>query len=439
MKKLISLFLVAILALSIMVFNASAAKINTVSLQGEELFDDAFSIFDMINRERLSESRSKLVMDKELMDYAMLRCKELSIKFSHDRPNGKSFYSAFDRAYGEDIFTGSTSYEYVMEQWLQSSDSRQDILTDYYKSVGVGAVEVDGSYYWVLIFGIDKENNLVVDRTNFDVEANDSGLVSFKKSLISAKIRFGNTSLCKNNSTRATVSFYNGITYTQIDPSSVTFNSSNKNVCLINNLGKILGLKQGKSTISVTLSGDNYPFLEQDFYVNGEVEDVRVNRSTYTFYRTNKSGSLKLSAKVTPYNAKNRKITWKSSNTKVATVDSNGKVTMKSKGTAKITATSVDSPRVSDSCTVKVVQRVTGMKLNKNNISLKKKKIYKLKANCSPSNASNKSVTWKSYNTRVAKVDKNGKVTGVKKGTTTVRATAKDGSKKYANCKVKVS
>lgn len=439
MKKLISLFLVAILALPIMVFNASAAKINTVSISGEELFDEAFSIYDEINRERVSKSRSKVVMDKELMNYAMLRCKELAIKFSHNRPNGKSFYSAFDRAYGEDIFTGSTSYEYVMEQWLQSSDSRQDILTDYYKSVGVGAVEVDGSYYWVLIFGIDKENNLVVDRTNFDVEANDSGLVSFKKSLISAKIRFGNTSLCKNNSTRATVSFYNGITYTQIDPSSVTFNSSNKNVCLINHLGKILGVEQGKSTISVTLSGDNYPFLEQDFYVNGEVEDVRVNRSTYTFYRTNKSGSLKLSAKVTPYNAQNRKITWKSSNTKVATVDSNGKVTMKSKGTAKITATSVDSPRVSDSCTVKVVQRVTGMKLNKNNISLKKKKTYKLKANCSPSNASNKSVTWKSYNTRVAKVDKNGKVTGVKKGTTTVRATAKDGSKKYANCKVKVS
>ena len=176
MKKLISLFLVGVLSLSVMIFDASAAKVNTVSISGEELFDDAFSIFDMINRERLSESRSKLVMDKELMNYAMLRCKELAIKFSHNRPNGKSFYSAFDRAYGEDIFTGSTSYEYVMEQWLQSSDSRQDILTDYYKSVGVGAVEVDGSYYWVLIFGIDKKNDLIVNRTEFDVEANDSGL-----------------------------------------------------------------------------------------------------------------------------------------------------------------------------------------------------------------------------------------------------------------------
>ena len=278
-----------------------------------------------------------------------------------------------------------------------------------------------------------------MNRTEFDVEANDSGLVSFKKSLIEAKIRFGNTSLCKNNSTRVTISFYNGVSYTQIDPSSVTFDSSNKNICVINKFGKILGLEQGKSTISVTLNGDSYPFLEQDFYVNGEVEDVTLSRSSYTYYRTNKSGSLKLSARVTPYNAGNTRVTWKSSNNRVATVDSNGRVTMKGKGTARITATSVDSPRVSDSCNIKVVQRVTGVRLNKNTISLKKKKSYRLKATCSPSNADRRSVTWKSYNTKVAKVDKNGKVTGVKKGKTTVRATAGDGSKKYAKCTVKVS
>ncbi len=439
MKKLISLFLVAVLSLSVMIFDVSAAKVNTVSISGEELFDEAFSIYDEINRARVSKSRSKVVMDKELMNYAMLRCKELAIKFSHNRPNGESFYSAFDRAYGEDIFTGSSSTDYVIKQWLQNSSSRKDILTDYYKSIGVGAVEVDGSYYWVLIFGIDKKNDLIVNRTEFDVEANDSGLVSFKKSLIEAKIRFGNTSLCKNNSTRATISFYNGVSYTQIDPSSVTFDSSNKNICVINKLGKILGLKQGKSTISVTLNGDSYPFLEQDFYVNGEVEDVTLSRSSYTYYRTNKSGSLKLSARVTPYNASNTRVTWKSSNNRVATVYSNGRVTMKGKGTARITATSVDSPRVSDSCNIKVVQRVTGVKLNKNTISLKKKKSYRLKATCSPSNADRRSVTWKSYNTKVAKVDKSGKVTGVKKGKTTVRATAGDGSKKYAKCTVKVS
>ena len=79
MKKLISLFLVAVLSLSVMIFDVSAAKVNTVSISGEELFDEAFSIYDEINRARVSKSRSKVVMDKELMNYAMLRCKELAI------------------------------------------------------------------------------------------------------------------------------------------------------------------------------------------------------------------------------------------------------------------------------------------------------------------------------------------------------------------------
>ena len=52
MKKLISLFLVAVLSLSVMIFDVSADKVNTVSIQGEEFFDDAFSIYNMINRER---------------------------------------------------------------------------------------------------------------------------------------------------------------------------------------------------------------------------------------------------------------------------------------------------------------------------------------------------------------------------------------------------
>lgn len=439
MKKLISLLLVAVLSLSVMIFDVSAAKVNTVSIQGEEFFDDAFSIYNMINRERASKNLGRLVMDRELINYAMLRCKELSIKYSHQRPNGESCYGSFPRAYGESIFTGSSSTDYVIEQCLQDSSSRKDIFNGKYKSLGVGTVEVDGSRYWVLIYDYDKFDDKVVNRANYNFESNDNGIVSFKKGYVDAKIRFGNTSLCKDNSTRATVSFFNGITYTHVDPSSVTFDSSNKKVCVINKLGKILGLSQGKSTISVTLNGDSYPFLEQDFYVNGEVEDVTLSRSSYTYYRTNKSGSLKLSARVTPYNAGNTRVTWKSSNNRVATVDSNGRVTMKGKGTARITATSVDSPRVSDSCNIKVVQRVTGVKLNKNTISLKKKKSYRLKATCSPSNANKKSVTWKSYNTRVAKVDKNGKVTGVKKGKTTVRATAGDGSKKYAKCTVKVS
>lgn len=439
MKRLVSLFLAVILMLSFMVYNVSAASVNTVSIEGTELYDDAFAIFDMINQERRKLSRRELVMDSELTTYAMTRCKELSIMFSHNRPNGESFFSKFDRAYGEDIFTGSSSYEYVMGEWLSSETSQNDILTHYYQSVGVGAMEVDGSFYWVLIFGIDKVDDNVVTRVDYEPEVQNITPVSFKKSLVNADIRFGNTSLCVNNTTRATVYFYNGITYTQIDPNSITFDSSNKDVCMINKLGKVFALSKGMTTISVTLNGDSYPFLEEDFYINGEVESVDLNRNSYTYNRSTKNGTLYLSATVTPTSAQNKSLVWKSSNQKVATVNSSGKVTLRSKGTARITVTSVDSPKIYDYCNIKVVQRVTKVKLNKTSVKLKKKKTYKLKATCTPSNANKKSVVWKSSNIKVARVDKYGKVTAVNKGKTTVRATANDGSKKYAKCTITVS
>lgn len=70
---------------------------------------------------------------------------------------------------------------------------------------------------------------------------------------------------------------------------------------------------------------------------------------------------------------------------------------------------------------------VTGLSLNKENVSLVIGDSETLVATVSPDNATNKAVTWKSSDTNVATVDGNGKVTGIKKGTTTITATTEDG------------
>ena len=62
----------------------------------------------------------------------------------------------------------------------------------------------------------------------------------------------------------------------------------------------------------------------------------------------------------------------------------------------------------------------------------------KLKATIAPKDATNKNVTWKSSDPKVAKVDKNGKVTALKAGTATITCTAKDGSGVKATCKITV-
>ena len=92
---------------------------------------------------------------------------------------------------------------------------------------------------------------------------------------------------------------------------------------------------------------------------------------------------------------------------------------------------------------VTVKQPVTSVKLNRKSVNLKvkgsaKQKTVTLKAAAYPKNANNKAVSWKSSNTKIATVAQNGKVIAKKKGTCYIYATAKDGSKKSAKCKIVV-
>ena len=153
--------------------------------------------------------------------------------------------------------------------------------------------------------------------------------------------------------------------------------------------------------------------------------------------------STTLKATITPTNATNKKLKWTTSNSKVATVSQSGKITAMGKGTATIKAITLDGTQKYAICKVTVKQPVTSVKLNKKSATLKvkgnaKQKTVTLKATVNPKNANNKAVSWKSSNTKIATVNSKGKVTAKKKGTCYITATAKDGSKKSAKCKVVV-
>ena len=140
-----------------------------------------------------------------------------------------------------------------------------------------------------------------------------------------------------------------------------------------------------------------------------------------------------------PGDATDKRVSWKSGNTKIATVDAKGNVKAVAKGTATITATTKDGSRLSASCTVTVKQPVTKLTLNKTSLTLMRNKTFALTVTASPSNANNKAVTWKSSNTKAATVDSKGNVKAVAKGIASITATAKDGSGVKAVCKVTVT
>ena len=152
--------------------------------------------------------------------------------------------------------------------------------------------------------------------------------------------------------------------------------------------------------------------------------------------------TLTLTATVAPSNATNKALTWSSSNTSVATVDGNGKVTAVAAGNATITAKAKDGSNKSATCAITVKAAtviVTSVTLNKTTAELEVGKTLTLTATVAPSNATNKTLEWSSSNKSIATVDGNGKVTAVAAGKATITAKSKDGSNKSATCVVTVT
>ncbi len=118
--------------------------------------------------------------------------------------------------------------------------------------------------------------------------------------------------------------------------------------------------------------------------------------------------------------------TWKSSNSSVASVNSNGKVTAKKAGTATITAKIKNAEAY-----CKVTVNKTRISLNIVNASIEHGEKLKLTATTS----NNSVVTWKSSKKSIATVDQNGNVIGIKPGETVITATA---DKSSVTCKIRV-
>ena len=149
--------------------------------------------------------------------------------------------------------------------------------------------------------------------------------------------------------------------------------------------------------------------------------------------------SESLVATISPSNATNKDVEWTSSNTNVATVDTTGKVTGVSAGSATITVKTKDGSKVA-TCNVTVknpVISVTGVTLNKTALNLVTGASESLVATISPSNATNKDVEWTSSNTDVATVDTTGKVKAISTGSAIITVKTKDGAK-VGTCNVTV-
>ena len=159
----------------------------------------------------------------------------------------------------------------------------------------------------------------------------------------------------------------------------------------------------------------------------------------YEEYRLGINKSFTLSVIVENETATNQDFRWVSSDTSIATVNKNGKVTGHKLGHATITAYATDGSGADASCDLEIVRPVTRVTLDKAYLSLLVGDSKELNVKIEPKNASYKGAIWSSSDNTVAMVDEDGVVTALKEGTAMITAQAQDNSGKKATTYVTVN
>lgn len=219
---------------------------------------------------------------------------------------------------------------------------------------------------------------------------------------------------------------------------AVTWESSNPDVATVDKNGLVTFIKPGKATIicqTVDTGVDGLNLIDTcEFYINQPVTEVTLDYNEQTL----KIGdTFRLTALVTPEDATNKTLIWKSSDPTVATVDETGNVTAVGSGSATIICQSEDSG-VFDYCNISVYQPVTGITINTEEMTVRKGTVFWLNAVVQPDDAWNKTVVWSTSDSNIATVDQTGMVTAIGPGECVITATSAD-SAVVAKCTVIVT
>lgn len=194
------------------------------------------------------------------------------------------------------------------------------------------------------------------------------------------------------------------------DNANVTWSSSNTSVAKVEN-GKVTAVGIGTAIITVTTKDGGYKATAK-ITVKDLTTNVTLNKNTIQLI---KGESTKLNATITPKNINDKTLIWTSSNSNIATVDSNGNILAKSPGVAKITV----KTKIGTTATCLIY--VTSLSITNGSATIPDESTYKLKATLTGKIGTEK-IIWTSSNSNIATVDSNGNIKAKAVGTAVITA-----------------
>ena len=241
------------------------------------------------------------------------------------------------------------------------------------------------------------------------------------------------------------------------DIKSTEWSSSNTGVVSVDKDGKVSAVGIGTANVVIKVVGQDNSEASDSIVVNVISQYISVDSVTLVDANNNtlsNSMNLNIGEEVTikflinPSNVTLKETNWTNSDSsKVSMKDSVGYALIKGievgSSDIEITVKDYDGNVKTDSVKVNVINSnqpvlVSSIALSPTSVTLNPNGTYKFNVTVSPSNATNKGVTWSSSNTNVVSVDQNGNIKALKDGMAKIRVTAQDGSGKYAEASVTV-
>jgi uncharacterized protein YkwD len=366
-KKGLALFLTIVMCVGMLVTEPMAVKAETLSVPVQVTYgqSEAREMLRSINSFRTSSTEawaydasgkkvsykglSELVYDYDLEQVAMKRAAEIALSYSHTRPNGQRCFTAYnytDGAHGENIAAGYSSGNAVFVGWREDNEDyngqghRRNMLSERFTAIGIGHVKYQGIDYWVQEFSsivTEQSDSGVNDSTTLvNVEVDDSYILGMDVTESSISLKKGETLDLSDLGVKLKIqgywSYKESSCLTCADYKASVADSS---IAVYDNY-VIKGVSVGKTTLKVSAFGKSVK-LPVTVTAAPTSKELKASVALTATSKTIKKGkTYQINFKKTLEKSYVSKITYTSSDKKIATVSKTGKVTAKKKGSAEI-------------------------------------------------------------------------------------------------------